>query len=156
MIYQALVDRTIMRRLREELQTYSQSESSPPPLQTLQNLPYLISQVFRNLQLHLLTSLNTAVVSEGLRLGFGVCARLARIAPEETLVLRTSPFAGKDSIWEIPPGTTVSMSSALIHMDPQIFPDPEKFLPERWIEDRRLDQYLLSFSKGSRQCLGIK
>ncbi|KAL9616040.1 MAG: hypothetical protein Q9160_009041 [Pyrenula sp. 1 TL-2023] len=49
MIYQTLVDRTIMRRLREELQTYSQSESSPPPLQTLQSLPYLISQDFQNL-----------------------------------------------------------------------------------------------------------
>jgi len=41
-------------------------------------------------------------------------------------------------------------------MNPTIFPDPETFDPERWLDkEKRLDRYLVSFGKGSRQCLGI-
>jgi cytochrome P450 len=47
------------------------------------------------------------------------------------------------------------MTSVLIHHDESIFPDSHEFRPERWIENPRLDRYLVSFSKGSRQCLGI-
>ena len=45
-------------------------------------------------------------------------------------------------------------------MDETIFPEPEKFKPERWLKAREegfpLHRYLVSFSKGSRQCVGIK
>jgi cytochrome P450 len=45
-------------------------------------------------------------------------------------------------------------------MDPKIFPNPEMFRPERWIEAaekaQNLGRYIVSFSKGSRQCVGIK
>jgi len=59
---------------------------------------------------------------------------------------------------EIPPGTPAGMSAALLHLRPDIFPEPRKFRPERWLEqqDRQLDRCLLAFSKGSRGCLGIK
>jgi cytochrome P450 len=57
--------------------------------------------------------------------------------------------------WLIPPGTPVGMTSVLVHHDESIFPDSRKFLPERWIGHPNLDRYLLSFSKGSRICIGI-
>lgn len=45
-------------------------------------------------------------------------------------------------------------------MDSTIFPNPESYDPDRWIraaqEGLRLDRYLVSFSKGSRMCVGIK
>lgn len=45
-------------------------------------------------------------------------------------------------------------------MDPTIFPEPADFKPERWIEAKenniRLDRYMVSFGRGSRQCVGIK
>jgi cytochrome P450 len=47
------------------------------------------------------------------------------------------------------------MTCALIHLNPHIFPSPYSFQPERWLENPRLDRYLVSFSKGARQCLGI-
>ncbi len=47
------------------------------------------------------------------------------------------------------------MTSTLVHYDPSIFPSPKSFRPERWIENPRLDKYLIAFSKGSRQCIGI-
>ena len=34
--------------------------------------------------------------------------------------------------------------------DPEIFPHPNAFKPDRW-----LDGYLVTFSKGTRSCLGI-
>ena len=54
----------------------------------------------------------------------------------------------------------VSMSHYFVLMDPEIFPDPESFKPERWIraseQGQNLTRFLVSFSKGSRNCLGIK
>jgi cytochrome P450 len=41
-------------------------------------------------------------------------------------------------------------------MDPDIFPGPETFNPDRWLQkDNRLDRYLTTFSKGSRNCVGL-
>lgn len=47
------------------------------------------------------------------------------------------------------------MTSVLQHLNPEIFPHPTEFLPERWLANPRLSRYLVSFSKGSRQCLGM-
>ena len=53
------------------------------------------------------------------------------------------------------------MTSVLIHQNETIFPEAQKFKPERWLEKRnegspRLDRYLVSFTKGSRQCVGMQ
>jgi cytochrome P450 len=40
-------------------------------------------------------------------------------------------------------------------MDPAIFPEPSRFLPDRWFGETRLDRYLVNFGKGTRICLGI-
>ena len=47
----------------------------------------------------------------------------------------------------------------VVNNDPEIFPNPLSFEPERWIEAEekgfRLDRFMVSFGKGSRQCVGI-
>jgi cytochrome P450 len=47
-----------------------------------------------------------------------------------------------------------------VHRNPEIFPDPDRFDPERWIEggqlNNKLTKYIVSFTRGSRICLGIK
>ena len=47
-----------------------------------------------------------------------------------------------------------------VHTDPTIFPSPETFRPERWMEatdkGERLNRYLVPFTKGPRICLGLK
>ena len=40
-------------------------------------------------------------------------------------------------------------------MDPTIFPEPECFRPDRWVNNKHLERYLVAFGKGSRICLGI-
>jgi hypothetical protein len=56
--------------------------------------------------------------------------------------------------------TPVSQAIYFVHHDPTIFPEPEKFDPERWIrasnDGTNLKKYMVSFNKGSRQCLGMK
>jgi hypothetical protein len=47
------------------------------------------------------------------------------------------------------------MSAAPIHVIPGIYPSPYGFRPERWLNNANPDQFLVSFSKGSRQCSGI-
>lgn len=83
------------------------------------------------------------------RLTYGVCTRLQRIADVDL----------QFNEWTIPAGTPVGMSSALVNKDPSIWPEPLKFRPERWLdpdESARLYKYMVSFTKGSRSCLGIK
>src|SRR5256885_7317431 len=48
------------------------------------------------------------------------------------------------------------MSTPWIDLNPKIFPDPLSFQPERFLENPRLKRYLMSFSQGSRQCLGMQ
>lgn len=51
------------------------------------------------------------------------------------------------------------MSIVLLHHNESIFPKSHTFLPERWLsqsQGMRLDKYMVSFGKGSRQCLGME
>ncbi|KAG4419518.1 hypothetical protein IFR04_007312 [Cadophora malorum] len=99
---------------------------------TLEKLPYL-----------------TAVIKEGLRLSYGVIGRLPRVVNESGV-----SFHGFD----IPPGTIVGMSAYMMHRNPEQSPNPDTFDPERWTDlatARRLDKYLVPFSRGQRQCIGI-
>lgn len=102
-------------------------------LPVLERLPYL-----------------NGVVQKALRLSYGVASR---ISPEKSMLFCDDSNSGKQ--WFIPPNTPVSMTSVLIHQDESIYPDARSFVPERWIQNPRLDRYLVFFSEGSRQCLGI-
>ena len=107
------------------------------PLAQLESLPYL-----------------TAVIQEALRLSYGVASRLQRISPDKPLAYTDK----SNHVWVIPPGTPVSMTSVHIHHNEDIFPDSYAFRPERWSGEGsgvELARHMVSFSKGTRQCLGI-
>lgn len=48
------------------------------------------------------------------------------------------------------------MATPLIHFNPAVFPEPYTFDPERFIRNPGQKQAVMSFSYGSRQCLGIQ
>lgn len=91
----------------------------------------------------------TAVVKESIRLSWGTSGRLPRLIK--------SPLVYKEFV--IPAGTSVSMNNNDVLMDPDIFTDPESFIPERWLNrdgtDKALDKYFVAFSKGPRSCIGM-
>ncbi|KAL4803097.1 cytochrome P450 [Aspergillus unguis] len=118
----------LLQKLKDELATLCDD----PSLVELEQLPYL-----------------TGVMLEGVRLSYGVSSRLPRIAPYNAL---------KYKDWTIPPGTPISMTCLLMHHDESIFPDSYRFNPDRWTdpaERKRLDKYMVAFSKGSRMCIGM-
>ena len=56
------------------------------------------------------------------------------------------------------PQVPVGMTSFFIHHNEDIFPDSQSFIPERWMDPtqrKHLERYLVAFSKGARQCIGI-
>lgn len=49
------------------------------------------------------------------------------------------------------------MTTYYMHVDPEVFPSPMSFEPERWLDakpDGLMHRYLLPFGKGSRACAG--
>ena len=87
----------------------------------------------------------TAVITEALRIGHGISHRMQRLFPDTVL-----QYNG----YSVPPMTPVSMTPVLLHDNPAFFPDARTFRPERFLEQPTLRKYLLSFSRGSRQCAG--
>jgi cytochrome P450 len=49
------------------------------------------------------------------------------------------------------------MSAYMMHTDAEIYPEPFKFMPERWLGDYNplMNRNFIPFSKGSRNCLGM-
>lgn len=98
------------------------------------------------------------VVYEGLRLSHGTSARSPRIAREEDLIYRTQKG---DLQYVVPKGTPIGMSAYLANTNEDIFPQPMEFSPDRWIDEQgkknhNLEKHMFSFSRGSRQCMGMK
>ncbi|VTT60840.1 unnamed protein product [Fusarium fujikuroi] len=57
--------------------------------------------------------------------------------------------------YTLPSGTVVGMQNWLHHRDPSVFPDPDRFLPERWFEETpEMKSSLTPFSLGKRNCIG--
>ncbi|KAH8810843.1 putative P450 monooxygenase [Xylogone sp. PMI_703] len=121
----------LYKKLKEEVRTVWPDLSKPPTYEALEELPLL-----------------TATLKESLRMAPGACSPLLRIVP---------PLGAAISGHQIPPGTIVGMAVSFVHNSPTIFSSPETFNPSRWLDhkSRGLEQWLLSFSKGPRSCLGV-
>ncbi|KAK7510590.1 cytochrome P450 monooxygenase-like protein [Phyllosticta citriasiana] len=118
-----------LQTLMDELGTAWSAGDGAPGLKELEKLPYL-----------------DAVIKEALRLSHGVVAGLPRVVPQEGATISGS---------RIPGGTVVSMGSYFVHRNADIFPSPQSFRPERWLEEVGLEHWLVPFSRGPRMCLGV-
>ncbi|KAF3490689.1 putative cytochrome P450 [Arthroderma uncinatum] len=126
----------IQARLKAEL-----TEAMPDPSvilswAELEKLPYL-----------------SGIISESLRLSYGQVQRIPRV---------NRLHAWKYGDWVIPPGVTVGMDAFHVHVNEDVYPEPLVFKPERWLNNPRgpdgvkpLSNYMVSFSRGSRVCLGM-
>jgi cytochrome P450 len=55
--------------------------------------------------------------------------------------------------WRIPKGYTVMIAIANIHADPEVFPNPERLDPERFLNTRTPTAWI-PFGGGTRRCIG--
>ncbi|KAI2616903.1 cytochrome P450 [Hypomontagnella submonticulosa] len=146
--YHLLTKPELLKKLTDEVNQAVDSSGQLPAWSTLEKLPYL-----------------GAVIFEGLRLAYGVGSRTARIAPDEDLVYHGewTPKGSKKPVtvdYVIPRGFPIGMSSYITHHDERIYPDSHSFIPERWLDEKMqrrkdLERSMISFSKGSRSCLGM-
>ncbi|KAK2011851.1 cytochrome P450 [Colletotrichum eremochloae] len=117
--------------LRQELSNVLHEDDIVAPYDSVKDLPYL-----------------KACLDEGLRLSPPTSSGLPRRTPPEGACIMGEWIAGD---------TSVSMTIYGAHHDETIYPDPDVFKPERWMdpaERKRMEPYFIPFSAGARGCIG--
>ncbi|KAF8905919.1 cytochrome P450 [Mucidula mucida] len=129
--FHLLSNPTTMEKLQAELQTAWPEKDMPFLYEMAEKLLYL-----------------TGVIKEALRLRLGPPVSLPRVAISATII---------DGI-AVPAGTTVGVGQPFVLKNPNIFPDPSKFKPERWMgpDAQKLDnlawcELYLTFAHLSRK-----
>lgn len=97
-----------------------------PSPESMEKLPYLVG-----------------VIKEGMRL-FPAGTWTGRLA------MRDFELGGHP----LPKGTWIVMSPYVVHRLPEIFPDPYRFKPERWLTENHSAYEFMPFSAGPRYCIG--
>jgi benzoate 4-monooxygenase len=122
------------KRVRAEIDEALSPDDVIAPWDKVKNLPFL-----------------KACIDEAGRLAPGVAGDLPRrIPPGKDYMVAGVP---------VPGDTNVSISAYTAQRDPDIFPDPEAFKPERWLikgDDhlKKMRDVYLVFTMGSRMCMG--
>lgn len=129
-MYQLIKHPECMAKVRQEIDEALDDDEAVAPYETVKHLPYL-----------------RACLDESLRLFPPISHGLTRATPAEGSVVAGDFVAGD---------TTVAVSAFIAHRDPVVFPEPERFNPERWLgeEGKELGPYFIAFSAGARGCIG--
>jgi len=146
-VYNVLSNKSTLHKLKTELEgaATSISQSELLEFKILDRLPYL-----------------QACIKEALRLSLGVVGRLPRVNPTMPMSYTTPLPSRKTYIF--PPKTVISMSIIDMHLNGEVFTDPHRFWPERWIDEsittkdhlRQMEKSFVPFGKGTRGCLGLE
>ncbi|KIW31689.1 uncharacterized protein PV07_03294 [Cladophialophora immunda] len=129
-LYYLLKNPEKLAKLQKELDQSLGQQDAIPSYGAVKNLPYL-----------------RACLDESLRLSPPVSFGLERKTPPEGTTIAGQWVAGN---------TLVSVPAYTAHRDPVVFPEPDKFVPERWLVDgaKEIQKYFISFSAGARGCIG--
>jgi cytochrome P450 family 135 len=77
-----------------------------------------------------------------------------RLRPVIVLVVRKLTEPVELGGYKLPAGAGVTPCIHLIHRDPEIYPEPERFLPERFLDNPPGTYTWIPFGGGIRRCLG--
>ncbi|KAK6585195.1 hypothetical protein PZA11_001922 [Diplocarpon coronariae] len=157
--YYLLTTPSALANLKRELYEAMPDASVVPPVKVLEALPWL-----------------HAVIRETFRTSAFFTTRFPLVAPEKLKyrdwvipphvstpcrVSRNARIDGYAGLQLKSPQTPVSMTTRSTMHDPSLFPSPETFIPERWLNGathngKDLNRYYIPFSKGTRICPGIE
>jgi len=154
----------IMKKLQAELDEAISDSKVLPDISVLQELPYL-SAFLKEGESFSWVQLPTSFWishSLGLRMYTAVPSLLERVVPTST-----SKNGASDEVYDmmgyaLPPGTIVATQAWSMHREPSVFPSPDTFLPERWLESSSttsdqlsiMTAHMMPFGTGSRVCGG--
>lgn len=135
-LYLLMCHPVVMARVQTEIDSATSNQKLSDPVsyrESITHLPYL-----------------GAVLKEAMRLHPSVGLILEREVPKEGMSI-----SGK----QIPGGTIVGINAWVLHRNSQIFPDPDSFIPERWMESspealKEMEKSFFTFGAGSRTCIG--
>ncbi|CAL1278466.1 unnamed protein product [Larinioides sclopetarius] len=131
--YFLALDQDIQDRLRTEVDSAVEENDGELTYESIQSMKYLDN-----------------IISETLRI-YPVAVRLERHTEAD--------YKLGDTGITIPKGMLVSIPIFAIHRDPKLWPDPEKFNPERFTPEERAkrDPYsYIPFGAGPRNCVGMR
>ena len=122
-------------KLHEELMSIDFPSDGVPSIQQLDSLPYLDS-----------------VIKEALRLYAAIPMTLFRDVPQGGKVMNG---------YFLPEGTTVGAQAYSLHRNEQVYPEPEEYRPERWLNvdketELQMQRQFWAFASGARMCIGQK
>ncbi|KAJ8687378.1 hypothetical protein QAD02_023172 [Eretmocerus hayati] len=132
-LYELALNQNIQEEVREEILEELQRENNEIRYETIKNMKYL-HKVF--------------------------CETLRKYPPATILMrqaMETYTFTGAELT--IPKDTRVWIPVYAIQRDPQIYPDPENFDPERFNDENissRHPSFYLPFGDGPRNCIGAR
>lgn len=132
-IYLLVLNPEAQRKLRKEVDECFKEHGAQPSMEVIDKLPYL-----------------HGVISESLRM-YPPASRLERETTDDYIL-------GNTGI-KVPKGCVVAVPVWAIHHDPQYFPDPYSFKPERFSEEQAssIPPYVyLPFGAGPRNCIGVR
>jgi cytochrome P450 len=83
-----------------------------------------------------------------------VCSEALRINPVAPMIGRTLRKSLVLHGYELPPGISVGAAVLVVHRRDDLYPQPERFVPERFLTRTYSPFEYLPFGGGSRRCLG--
>jgi cytochrome P450 len=83
-----------------------------------------------------------------------VCSEALRIEPIVTDILRVCTDTYKLREWTLEKGESIAVMMTGILKNAKVFPEPDRFRPERFLEKSYSANEFLPFGGGSRRCLG--
>lgn len=119
-----------LAKLRDEIDASLGPNEVIPAFSKVRHLPYL-----------------KACIDDNLRVYPSLSHGLPRKTPEDGTAIMDIWVAGS---------VTVSVPAYVAHRDPVLYPDPNVFRPERWLdeESKHLQSGYIPFSTGARGCIG--
>lgn len=83
-----------------------------------------------------------------------VCHETLRLWPILPMVPRTLVKPMRLGPHELPRGASVGVATALLHAHPELYPEPERFKPERFLARKYSPFEFTPFGGGNRRCIG--
>nr|ATP15900.1 cytochrome P450 [Spodoptera exigua] len=139
LLYELAVNSDIQERLAQEIRETDAKNGGKFDFNSIQNMVYM-----------------DMVVSEALRL-WPPAVTLDRICTKDYNMGKPNPKSEKDFI--LRKGTGVWIPAYAFHRDPQYFPNPDKFDPERFSEENKHTinpTTYMPFGVGPRNCIGSR